>query len=102
MNSKSLKILSLGFIMSILLAVSTLPTGDSIPTGITDDDMVANGCTCHTTGPMDPNVAINLSNLPEKYNSSQVYTLTLNISGGPDALAGANQGGFFIQANYGT
>ena len=102
MNSKSLKILSLGFIMSILLAVSTLPTGDSIPTGITDDDMVANGCTCHTTGPMDPNVAINLSNLPERYNSSQVYTLTLNISGGPDALAGANQGGFFIQANYGT
>jgi len=102
MNSKSMKILSLGFIMSILLAVSTLPTGDSLPTGITDDQMVAQGCTCHTTGPMDSNVAINLSNLPERYNSSQTYTLTLNISGGPDALEGGNQGGFFIQANYGT
>ena len=97
-----MKILSLGFIMSILLAVSTLPTGDSLPTGITDDQMVAQGCTCHTTGPMDSNVAINLSNLPERYNSSQTYTLTLNISGGPDALEGGNQGGFFIQANYGT
>ena len=69
MNSKSMKILSLGFIMSILLAVSTLPTGDSLPTGITDDQMVAQGCTCHTTGPMDSNTELVTSNniiIPDK------------------------------------
>ena len=101
MNSKSLKILSLGLIMSILLVVSSLPTGDSLPTGIVDDNQVANGCSCHGADP-NTGVTINLSNLPERYNSSQTYTLTLNISGGPDALEGGNQGGFFIQANYGT
>tara|TARA_B100001079_G_scaffold154381_1_gene132308 strand:- start:398 stop:2635 length:2238 start_codon:yes stop_codon:yes gene_type:complete len=102
MNNRSLKILSLGFLMSILLAISAFPTGDSYPTGITDDNLVKNGCTCHSTGPMDSNVIINLTNLPEIYNSSKVYTLTLKISGGPDALTDGNQGGFFIQTNYGT
>ena len=65
MNSKSLKILSLGLIMSILLVVSSLPTGDSLPTGIVDDNQVANGCSCHGADP-NTGVTINLSNLPER------------------------------------
>ena len=96
------KIFSLGFLVAILFAITAFPTGNSYPTGIENPDLVVNGCTCHSTGPMDPDVIINLTNLPEIYNSSKVYTLTLKISGGPDALADGNQGGFFIQATYGT
>ena len=55
------KILSLGFLVAILLAVTAFPTGNSLPTGIEDPNMVANGCTCHTTGPMSSDVIINLT-----------------------------------------
>jgi len=96
------KILSLGFLVAILLAVTAFPTGNSLPTGIEDPNMVANGCTCHTTGPMSSDVVINLTTLPEKYNASQVYTFTLIISGGTEPTEDANQGGFFISASYGT
>ena len=99
MNKKTL---SLGFIIAILFAVTAFPTGNSLPTGIADPNMVANGCTCHTDGIMASDVVINLTELPENYNVSQVYTFTLKISGGPEPLEGGNQGGFFIAASYGT
>ena len=99
MNKKTL---SLGFIIAILFAVTAFPTGNSLPTGIADPNMVANGCTCHTDGIMASDVVINLTELPENYNVSQVYTFTLKISGGPEPLEGGNQGGFFISASYGT
>ena len=51
---------------------------------------------------MASDVVINLTELPENYNVSQVYTFTLKISGGPEPLEGGNQGGFFIAASYGT
>ena len=99
MNKKTL---SLGFIIAIVFAVTAFPTGNSLPTGIADPNMVANGCTCHTDGIMASDVVINLTELPENYNVSQVYTFTLKISGGPEPLEGGNQGGFFIAASYGT
>ena len=99
MNKKTL---SLGFIIAIVFAVTAFPTANSVPTGIADPNMVANGCTCHTDGIMASDVVINLTELPENYNVSQVYTLTLKISGGPEPLEGGNQGGFFIAASYGT
>ena len=83
-------------------AVTAFPTANSVPTGIADPNMVANGCTCHTDGIMASDVVINLTELPENYNVSQVYTFTLKISGGPEPLEGGNQGGFFIAASYGT
>jgi len=99
MNKKTL---SLGFIIAIVFAVTAFPTANSVPTGIADPNMVANGCTCHTDGIMASDVIINLTELPENYNVSQVYTFTLKISGGPEPLEGGNQGGFFIAASYGT
>ncbi len=99
MNKKTL---SLGFIIAIVFAVTAFPTANSVPTGIADPNMVANGCTCHTDGIMASDVVINLTELPENYNVSQVYTFTLKISGGPEPLEGGNQGGFFIASSYGT
>ena len=99
MNKKTL---SLGFIIAIVFAVTAFPTANSVPTGIADPNMVANGCTCHTDGIMASDVVINLTELSENYNVSQVYTFTLKISGGPEPLDGGNQGGFFIAASYGT
>ena len=97
--------LSLGFIIAILFAVTTFPTGNSLPIGImapTTDQVEVNGCTCHTEGPYSSDVVINLSVLPENYNVSQVYTLTLKISGGPEPMVGGNQGGFFVRATHGV
>ena len=96
MNKKTL---SLGFIIAIVFAVTAFPTANSVPTGIADPNMVANGCTCHTDGIMASDVVINLTELPENYNVSQVYTFTLKISGGPEPLEGCNQGGFFNAAS---
>ena len=45
MNKKTL---SLGFLVAILLAVTAFPTGNSLPTGIEDPNMVQNGC-CKST-----------------------------------------------------
>ena len=55
MNKKTL---SLGFIIAIVFAVTAFPTANSVPTGIADPNMVANGCTCHTDGIMASNVVI--------------------------------------------
>ena len=94
------RILSIGFIVAIIFAVTAFPTGNGLPTGIGNENQVVNGCTCHTGGE-NGNVAIIIQNLPEIYNVSKNYTLTLNISGGPPE-AEWNKGGFFIQASHGT
>ena len=105
MNRKTIKILSVGFLISILFAVTAFPTANTQPTGIDAGitDMVeANGCSCHEASP-NSGVGITLSGLPDgNFNVSQVYTLTLNISGGPAPMEGGNQGGFFITASQGT
>ena len=89
----------------MLIAVTAFPTANTQPTGIdsTITEMVeANGCGCHDTNPSS-GVSITLSGLPDgNFSVSQVYTLTLNITGGPDAMEGGNQGGFFISASQGT
>ena len=96
MNSKTIKILSVGFLVSMLIAVTAFPTANTQPTGIDAGiaDMVeANGCSCHGVNP-DSGVGITLSGLPNgTFNVSEVYTLTLSITGGPDAMEGGNQGG---------
>jgi len=103
MNSRTLKILSVGFLVSILFAVSAFPTANTQPTGIDSGlaDMVeANGCSCHGTEP-SAGVGISLS-MPNNFTAGMTYTLTLNISGGPSPMEGGNQGGFFITASSGT
>ena len=44
------RILSIGFIVAIIFAVTAFPTGNGLPTGIGNENQVVNGCTCHTGG----------------------------------------------------
>ena len=98
MKGVSLKILSVGFLISILVAISAFPTSNGFPTGITDPNtstVEANGCNCHNP---DPTTSVNVElSLPENFTAGGVFTLTLNISGGPnDEISGDNYGGFFV------
>lgn len=105
MNSKTIKILSVGFLISILFAVTAFPTANTQPTGIDAgiaDIVETNGCNCHDANP-NSGVEITLSGLPDgNFNVSEEYTLTLNISGGPAPIEDGNQGGFFISVSQGT
>jgi cytochrome c oxidase subunit 1 len=106
MITMNLRKLSIGFLLAILVAISAFPTGNGLPTGITDqnttDTVIANGCTCHNTNTeATSSVIVNLT-LPEKFTSGETYTLILNISGGPNDLAdGENRAGFFVTASDG-
>jgi cytochrome c oxidase subunit 1 len=104
MKGANLKILSVGFLISILVAISAFPTSDGLPSGITDpttSTVEANGCSCHNP---DPTTSVNVELiLPENFTAGVTYTLTLNLSGGPnDGVRGDNYGGFFIKATHGT
>ena len=104
MKGANLKILSVGFLISILVAISAFPTGDGVPSGITDpttSSVEANGCYCHNE---DVTTSVNIElTLPENFTAGGTYTLTLNISGGPnDDVKGENYGGFFIKATHGV
>ena len=106
MITNNLRKLSIGFLVAILIAISAFPTANSLPTGITDENttnaVIANGCNCHNTNTeATASVIVNLT-LPENFTSGETYTLTLNISGGPnDLINGDNRGGFFVMASDG-
>ena len=106
MITTNLKKLSIGFLIAILVAITAFPTGNGLPTGITDQNttetVIANGCTCHNTDTQATNsVIVNLT-LPGNFTSGETYTLILNLSGGPNELSdGENRGGFFITASDG-
>ncbi len=106
MITNNLRKLSIGFLVAILIAISAFPTANSLPTGITDENttnaVIANGCNCHNTNTeATASVIVNLT-LPENFTSGETYTLTLNISGGPnDLINGDNRGGFFVTASDG-
>ena len=54
MKGANLKILSVGFLISILVAITAFPTSYGIPSGITDPNtssVEANGCYCHNSEP---------------------------------------------------
>ena len=87
-----------GFVRQVLTLLFILVlAGQSyaLPTGINDrgDD----GCLCH--GGSDESTTVTLSGLPEMYNSSQEYNVTLTI----DSLVEMNevQGGFRILISQG-
>ena len=107
---RSLKILSIGFLVSILVAASAFPVGETSPNGIEpgvqENSVIANGCSCHNIGDGDmnnpnPEVILNFT-IPSNFTAGETYTLTLNISGGPNEDSDSiNQGGFFIKVSTG-
>jgi cytochrome c oxidase subunit I len=104
MITNNLRKLSIGFLVAILIAISAFPTGNGLPTGITNESttstVIANGCNCHNAE-ATASVIVNLT-LPKNFTSGETYTLILNISGGPNNLAdGENRGGFFVTSSDG-
>ena len=108
-----IKILGIGILLSIIFAVTAVPTGETNPGGIPpaiSTLVEANGCTCHNIGDGDMNnpnsaVVLNLT-MPDNFTAGETYTLTLNISGGPNDIApmenGPNMGGFMLKVSTGT
>ena len=83
----------LALAMVIAPAVTSLPTGIS---GIKDS-----GCNCHGTDPSDSVVPF-IGGLPESYNASETYTVTVSFTGGPSTDGNKNLGGFNLWASAGT
>tara|TARA_B100000959_G_scaffold287437_1_gene372211 strand:+ start:4091 stop:6349 length:2259 start_codon:yes stop_codon:yes gene_type:complete len=69
-----------------------LPAGIS---GVKDS-----GCNCHGATPSSSVVA-SIDGLPESYNYSQSYEITVSFEGGPSAEDNINQGGFHLWVSDG-
>ena len=90
---------SMVVLVFIAIAMVVSPAVNSLPTGIGGDNIQTQGCNCHNTLPSS-NVIPSLAGLPEEYNVSTTYTLTISFSGGP-AEGGVNSGGFNLWASGG-
>ncbi|MDG1545264.1 MAG: hypothetical protein P8R32_03325, partial [Candidatus Poseidoniia archaeon] len=107
------KAIGIGILLSIIFAVTAVPTGETNPGGIEPSISTlveANGCSCHNVGDGDMNnpnsdVILNLT-MPSNFTAGETYTLILNISGGPNDIApmveGPNMGGFMLKASSGV
>jgi hypothetical protein len=82
-------------LLPLLILFALVSQGQALPTGV--DSRGDDGCLCH--GGIDESTAVTLSGLPEQYNSSQEYNITLTIESpvGQDVV----QGGFRILISEG-
>ena len=85
-------------LISIAMVVS--PAVNSLPTGVNYDQISAGGCNCHAAAP-NAAVMVTLDGLPEEYNMSETYQVTISFTGGPSAEGNANLGGFNLWASGG-
>ena len=83
----------LAFAIVVVPAVTSLPSGIS---GVKDT-----GCNCHGTE-TSSSVTASISGLPETYNASETYAVTVSFSGGPSVDGNMNLGGFNLWASDGT
>jgi len=82
--------------MVVVLAAAAMllaPSAISQPTGISG--VKDSGCNCHGATPTDSVVA-SISGLPESYNYSESYNLTVSFVGGPTTPGNINLGGFHL------
>lgn len=82
-------------VIAILVLLSLIGQIQALPTGI--DSRGDNGCACH--GGSDESTSVSLDGLPEKYNSSQQYNITLSIES--QVEMNEVQGGFRILISEG-
>ncbi len=85
-------------ILFFLAASITAPSAQSLPTGISG--VKDSGCNCHGATPSSSVVA-SIDGLPESYNYSQSYEITVSFEGGPSAEDNINQGGFHLWVSDG-
>ena len=80
-------------VLVLVAAMLALPSAQSLPGGIAG--VQESGCNCHGAVPADSVVAT-IDGLPESYNYSESYELTVSFQGGPSQLGNVNQGGFHL------
>ena len=87
-------------LIGLVLVTSMLavPSAQSLPGGIAG--VQESGCNCHGAVPSD-SVVGSIEGLPDSYNYSEVYNLTLSFEGGPSQPGNVNQGGFHLWASEG-
>ena len=82
-------------VIALAILLSLIGQSQALPDGI--GDRANNGCLCH--GGADDTTSVNLSGLPEVYNSSVEYNLTLTIESPVES--NDVQGGFRIIISQG-
>ena len=82
-------------LLVLLLMLAIISQVEALPTGI--GDVGDNGCVCH--GASTEETKVTLSGLPDVYNSTQTYNLTLTIESNVET--NDPQGGFRILVSHG-
>ncbi|MEC8938598.1 MAG: cbb3-type cytochrome c oxidase subunit I [Candidatus Thermoplasmatota archaeon] len=100
MEKKTLITRSMVVLILISIAMVVSPAVNSLPNGIGYEQVKSGGCNCHN-GVADTGVVVALDGLPEQYNVSETYELTISFSGGPSTDGAANLGGFNLWASGG-
>jgi hypothetical protein len=86
---------SVTVLLFLLLAVNS---ADASSHGM--EGYSSTGCTCHGPSPgIDANVSV--EGIPDEYEAGETYTLTIRLSGGPQAHSSGHQGGFNLAASDG-
>ena len=85
----------------LAFAMVIVPVVTSVPSGI-DHSLVKNGCNCHDGGGASDSVTASIEGVPESYNGSESYTLTVSFTGGPGTEGNENVGGFNLWTSGGT
>ena len=98
MNKEKIASRTLVIFVVLLLGMVAVPSATSLPTGVAG--VKDSGCNCHGAVVSDSVVPI-LDGLPEIYNYSEVYTLTIGFTGGPADPSNINQGGFNLWVSDG-
>ena len=86
-------------VLLVISAMLALPSAQSLPAGISG--VQQSGCNCHGAVPSDSVVA-SIDGLPESYNYSETYNITVSFQGGPSQEGNVNQGGFHLWASQGS
>ena len=105
MFSVNQKISSFLVVFGLLLLatpVSSLPGGVGLDqtAGGGPEDVAKDGCTCHGTAPSNSVTAL-IDDVPFAYVPGEIYTMRLEVIGGPDMGSG-NTGGFSMLADAGV
>ena len=89
----------LALVAMLAIAIVVVPAVTSLPSGISG--VKDTGCNCHGTE-TSSSVTASISGLPETYNASETYAVTVSFSGGPSVDGNMNLGGFNLWASDGA